>query len=169
MTRVQMATSIRAVNNEKQAEYSRWEKVAGRDPWYAVLGYRLLMMFVDIFSVAGVFAGIMTWILIKSMNLLLKLATIKLAASAVLGYITFGMMILAAFIFAWTYFAARKFTPPVVEALCDRIAGKAHDIQVTGIAEDVSHLEATMDVNKLYDQLTKEPPKPAIPEGWPEK
>jgi hypothetical protein len=161
---VAMARQLSAMSNAKQIEYQKWECVAGRDPWYQVIKYRVLLMCVDILSVSGVFAGVMTWLVIRFMDLLLKLATVKLASAAVIGYITFGIMLLAAFIFAWTYFAARKFTPPVVEALAERIAGKGKDITVTA---DLNEEIKTETVDVLYKQLTETPPEPIVPPGWP--
>jgi len=161
-----MARQMSAMSNAKQAEYQKWEPVAGRDAWYRVLAHRLLLMFVDIFSVSGIFAGMMTIILYKFIHVLLELAKLQLAATAILGYITFGMVILAAFIFAWTYFAARKFTPPIVEALAERIAGKEHDIQVSAdLNEQI--VEATQKIDVTYQELTKTPPEPITPPGWP--
>jgi hypothetical protein len=162
---VTMARQISAMSNAQQQEYRKYESIAGRDPWYSVIAYRILLMFVDVFSIAGVFAGIMTWILLRFMDHMLQLATIKLAASAVISYVTFGMVILAAFIFAWTYFAARKFTPPIVEALAERMAGKGRDITVA--AELDENIQTTdTNINVLYKTLTETPPVPITPPGW---
>lgn len=165
---VTMARQMSAMSNAKQKEYQKWEPVAGRDPWYHVLAHRILLMFVDVLSVSGMFAAMMTIILYKFIHVLIELAKLKLASAAIIGYITFGTMILGAFIFAWTYFAARKFTPPIVEALAERIAGKGHDITVSAdLDEKVEKTEITQDVNVLYKKLTEEPPTPITPPDWP--
>lgn len=110
--------------------YSQHEKIAGRDFFLKVWWYRLVVLVVDLLSMAGLFATVMTIILYKFFKVFL-LAIDKNAPGGVLvALCTLGAMILAIFTFAWTYFAARKYTPPIVEALAIKISGGKHDIDV---------------------------------------
>lgn len=119
------------------------EKIAGRDPWYQVLWYRILVLLVDVISIAFIFAIQMTIIFYKFMKVLLMLMREPDRQVVLTSYITLGMMIFATLTFAWTYFAARKYAAPMAEALSHRISGCREDhedhkenVAVNGSTED---------------------------------
>ena len=110
--------------------YVEYEKIAGKDFFLAVWWYRLVVLVVDLISIPAVFASAMTMVLYKFFKVLLILAASdKVSASVLVAFCTLGVFILCIFTFAWTYFAARKYTPAIVEALATKISG-GKDIEV---------------------------------------
>jgi len=110
--------------------YAAHEKVAGRDFFLSVWWYRIVVLVVDLLSIPAVFASAMTMVLYKFFKVLLILAASdKVSASVLVAFCTLGVFILCIFTFAWTYFAARKYTPAIVEALATKISG-GKDIEV---------------------------------------
>lgn len=110
--------------------YRRYEMVAGRDPFWKVWGYRLNMVMVDVFSVSGVFCTIMTIILYKFFKVFLLAADKGLQTGTLVAFCGMGTAIFAVFTMAWVYFAMRKYSPPIVEAVAMRLSGCKGDIEV---------------------------------------
>jgi len=117
------------MKNARIDRYSEYEKIAGRNPWYEVLLYRLLLVFVDTLSMASIFAVMMTVILYKSWKVFTYMVDKQVAPSVLITYIGMLLAVFATFTFAYTYLCARKYTPPIVEALATRLSG-GHDIEV---------------------------------------
>jgi hypothetical protein len=146
-------------SNMLSDKYSKHESIAGKDPWYKVLGYRILMLGVDFLSLAAVFAACSTWMLFKFYTELEFLITHDAKASVVVAFLALGMLQVCAWIMAFVYYCMRKYTPPIVAAIATRIAGNAKDFQLTDkISESDSEQKILLEM--------PEPPKPVDPKGW---
>jgi len=117
------------MKNPNLDKYAAYEKIVGRDPFWRVAWHRIQLIIVDVLSMASIFAIIMTVILYKSFRVFVYMVDQKVAASVLITFIGMILTVFAAFIFAYTYLCARKYTPPIVEALATRISG-GHDIDV---------------------------------------
>lgn len=117
------------MKNPNLDKYAAFEKIVGRDSFLSVVWHRSQLIVVDLLSMASIFAIIMTVILYKSFRVFVYMVDQKVAASVLITFIGMILTVFAAFIFAYTYLCARKYTPPIVEALATRISG-GHDIDV---------------------------------------
>jgi hypothetical protein len=109
--------------------YTEYEKIAGKDFFLSVWGYRFVVLVTDLISVPSTFALMMTAVLYKFFKVFLIAADKNVSASVLVAFCSLGMMILCVFVLSWVYFAMRKFTPAFVEALATKISG-GKDIEV---------------------------------------
>lgn len=138
-------------------KYSKHEPIAGHSPWYLVIGYRIELLFVDIFSIAAVFAACTTWMMFKYYSMLQYMIDNKTTSTVIITFIGLGLLQMSAWILAFVYYCARKYTPPIVEAIAIRIAGKAQDFKIDSTSTETS----------ITETLTlEEPPEPVKPKGW---
>jgi hypothetical protein len=115
---------------EDMANYKDFEKIAGRDSIWEVAKYRATLIMVDLLSMAAFFAFSATLVLICYAYMLVFLVKAHVATSVLITYLGMGLAFLGTWLTATIYLCARKYTPPLVEAMAERIAGKGRDIVV---------------------------------------